>query len=190
MGFNSRNVTRVDEGKPRALFELETHAVVEEKPDDSPPALPISHMIEEKESMLIFSYDDVFRVDKALGSWRQAATLSLEYRWGRPDAVGAYPSVCTVHAPIRDGEPYILATSGDGFVVLADGKATSHGLPGQLSARWHHSCSEHRHWHPLLRGRRFGGTRIVSTVDMTPAGWAFASLDPPPEVALTQSGRG
>ena len=84
--------------------------------------------------MLVFSYDDVFRVDKTLKTWKQFATLSLQYRPGRPDAMGSYPAVRAVHPPSRDGEPYVLATSGDGYVLLQGAKATMHGLPGQLSA--------------------------------------------------------
>ncbi len=134
MGSNSRNITRIDEDKPRPLFECETHAALEEKPDEPPPALPISHIIEENESLLVFSYDDVFRVDKTLKTWKQVATLSLDYRPGRPDAMGSYPAVCVVHPPARDGEPYVLATSSDGYVLLHDAKATARTIPGQLSA--------------------------------------------------------
>jgi hypothetical protein len=134
MGLNSRNITRIDEDKPRSLFERETHAALDEKPDPPPPALPISHIIEENQSLLVFSYDDVFRVDKTLKTWKQVATLSLQYRPGRPDAMGSYPSVRVVHPPSRDGEPYVLATSADGYLLLKDGQATAHPLPGQLSA--------------------------------------------------------
>ena len=96
--------------------------------------MPISHIIEEGESLLVFSYDDVFRVDKTLKTWKQAATLSLQYRPGRPDAMGSYPSIRAVHPPSRGDEPYILATSADGCVLLQGAKATVHTLPGQLSA--------------------------------------------------------
>ncbi len=188
MGFTSRNITRLDEDKPRVLFELETSAVGEEKPDAAPPALPISHIVEEAERLLIFSYDDVFRVDKALKSWKKAATLSLEYRWGRPDAMGSYPSVRTIHPPIRDGEPYILATSGDGFVLLAGDKATSHSLPGQLSAD------------SIIRVQNTAeGTLFFEEDDrdegesfppwtLGTAGWKPASLGPEAELAPAKKG--
>jgi hypothetical protein len=183
MGFNSRNITRVDENKARPVFELKTHAMAEEKPDAAPPALPISHIIEEKESLLVFSFDDVFRVDKALKSWKKAATLSLEYRWGRPDAMGSYPSVRTVAPPSRDGEPYILATSGDGFVLLVGDKATSHSLPGQLGAD------------SIIRVQNTAeGTLFFEQDDpdegewfppwtLGAGGWKLASLEPHAEVA-------
>ncbi len=134
VGFNSREITRVDEDKPRPLFENETHAAFDDKPDAPPPALPISHVIEERESLLVFSYDDVFRVDKTLKTWNRVATLSLHYRWGRPDAMGSYPSVRAVHPASGNGEPYILATRADGYVLLKDGQVTAHGLPGQFGA--------------------------------------------------------
>ena len=57
------------------------------------PRLPITHIVEEDGGLLVFSYSDVFRVDKALKSWKKVATLEIQYRWGRPDAVGSYPSV-------------------------------------------------------------------------------------------------
>ncbi len=188
MGFNSRNITRLDEDKPRVLLQLETHAVLEEKPDAPPPALPISHIVEEADSLLIFSYDDVFRVDKALKSWKKAATLTLEYRWGRPDAMGSYPSVRTIHPPLRDGEPYILATRGDGFVLLAGDKATSHSLPGQLSAE------------SIIRVQNTAqGTLFFEEDDrdegesfppwtLGSAGWKLASLEPKAEVAPPKKG--
>jgi hypothetical protein len=134
MGFYSRNITRVDDDKPRPIFARKTQPTGDEKPGAPPPALPISHMIEEIDSLLVFSYDDVYRVDKTLRTWKQVATLSLQYHWGRPDAVGSYPSVRAVHPPGREGEPYVLATSADGYVLLHGAKATAHTLPGQLGA--------------------------------------------------------
>ena len=126
---------------------------LEEKPGAAPPALPISHIIEENESLLVFSYDDVYRVDKTLRTWKQFATLSLQYRWGRPDAMGSYPSVRAVHPPGRDGEPYVLATIADGYVLLHGAKATVHSLPGQLT-QTALTRSSYRQGHAFLRERR------------------------------------
>jgi hypothetical protein len=134
MGLDSRNVARIDEDRPRPIFERETHVVFEGEPGAPQRALPITHIIEENESLLVFSYDDVYRVDKTLRTWKQFATLSLQYRWGRPDAMGSYPSLCAVHPPSRDGDPYILATSADGYVLLNGAKTTAKSLPGQLGA--------------------------------------------------------
>ncbi len=47
MGINSRNITRVDEDKPRPIVERRIHAALEEKPDAPPTALPISHILTE-----------------------------------------------------------------------------------------------------------------------------------------------
>ena len=93
-------ITRIDGVEPRrcSLFEPPRR-----DPSKSPtpirPSLPITHIVEENGGLLVFSYSDVFRVDKALKSWKKVATLEIQYRWGRPDAVGSYPSVRAVHPP-------------------------------------------------------------------------------------------
>jgi hypothetical protein len=134
MGLNQGYVTRIDGTEPRPLVAFEPTREVEKKPDPDQPSLPITHVAEEKDGLLVFSYSDVFRVAKSLKNWKKVATLEIQYRWGRRDAVGAYPSVRAVHPPSRDGEPYVLATVGDGYVLLEGAKAISHSLPGQLGA--------------------------------------------------------
>lgn len=131
MGLNSGYITRIDGAEPRPLSSFETFPDPEKKPDPDRPRLPITHVVEDG-GLLVFSYSDVFRVDKELKTWKAFTTLAIQYRWGRPDAVGSYPSVCAVHPPTRGGEPYVLATVADGYVLLEGTKATSHGLPGQL----------------------------------------------------------
>jgi hypothetical protein len=134
MGLDSGYLTRVDGPEPHPLYTSEPPGEPGNEPDPGRPMMPITHVVEENDGLLVFSYSDVFQVDKELKSWKKLATLPIQYRWGRPDAVGSYPSVRTVHRPIRDGEPYVLATGGDGFVLLEGTKATSHSLPGQLGA--------------------------------------------------------
>jgi hypothetical protein len=134
MGFNQGEITRVDVPQPRTLFAFEPPKANGKEPDPGRPRLPITHVLEEDGGLLVFSYSDVFRVDRAFSSWKRAATIHIKYRWGRPDAVGAYPSVSAVHPPRRPGDPYLLATIGDGYVSLEGGKTTPHGLPGQLGA--------------------------------------------------------
>ena len=48
--------------------------------------------------------------------------------------MGAYPAVRVIHPPSRDGEPYLLGTIGDGYVVFDGKKATAHSIRGQLGA--------------------------------------------------------
>ena len=178
MGFNSGYVTRVDEANPRPLFDSETREVVGKEPDPNWPRMPITHVVEEKGGLLVFSYSDVFRMEKELKSSKQVATLAIQYRWGRPDAVGSYPSVRAVHPPSREGEPYVLATVADGYVLLDGKKATSHGLPGQLGAS---SVSG------LVNSSE--GTLFFDQDDdelppwtLRAKGWEVASLAPPYEI--------
>ncbi len=121
MGFNEAYVTRIDEAEPHPLFSFAG-------------LLPITHIVEEDGHLLVFSYSNVFRVDKALRCWDREATLAIESREGRPDAVGSYPSVQAVHPPTKKGEPYVVATVGDGYVLLEGLRTTTAALLGQLQA--------------------------------------------------------
>jgi hypothetical protein len=132
--MNSAFIARVDQPKPSWLFAFESPADPGQQPDTNRPGMPITHVIEENGGLFVLSYSDVFRVDSSLTSWKRAATLDIGNRWGRPDAVGAYPSVCAVHPPRHKGEGYLFATVGNGYVSLDGAKATAHGIPGQLGA--------------------------------------------------------
>jgi hypothetical protein len=136
MGFNDGYISRVDGDKPRPLFTTVPLRHFEQEPDRSQPYMPITHVIEEGDGLLVLSYSDVFRADPKFLVWQPVATLEIGYRWGRPDAVGAYPSVCAAHLPERAGEPYRFATVADGYVTLDGKKALSHAIPGQLGASW------------------------------------------------------
>lgn len=168
-GVHSAEIARIDVAEPRSLFASE--------PDPRRPRWPITHVIEEEGGLLVFSYSDVFRVDQALKSWKKIATLAIQYRWGRPEAVGFYPSVLAVHPPGRAGEPYVLATALDGHMLLDGTKATSRGLAGQLSAA---GVSEIEN--------STEGTLFFEEDDQLPTwtlgaqGWAVASLAPPVEI--------
>ena len=135
MGFHSSFITRIDAANPIPLVAFDRPPRDPEKaPDPDHPRLPITHLIATKDHFLIFSYSDVFRVDQALKSWKKVATLAIRYRWGRPDAVGSYPAVRAIHPPVRDGDPYVLATVADGYLSLHGDKSTPRGLPGQIGA--------------------------------------------------------
>jgi hypothetical protein len=176
MGFNSGFIIRIDGVEPRPLFTFEPPREEGKAPDPSLPMLPITHIVEEDGGLFVFSYSDVFRVDKTLSSWKTAATLEISYRWGRPDAVGAYPSVCAVHPPRRVGEPYVLATVGDGYVLLQGTKATSHALPGQLGASAVHEIKN------TSEGTFFSeGDHRLPIWRLGTKGWEVASLAPPLE---------
>ena len=112
-GLDEGQITRVDEGEARTLVSFRYHAnIPQPEPNPSRPRMPITHILEEKGGLLIFSYSDVFRVDKTLKAWNKVATLEIHYRWGRPDAMGAYPAVSAIHPPSRAGEPYLRFIRG------------------------------------------------------------------------------
>jgi hypothetical protein len=177
MGVNHGYVTRIDGAEPRPLVTFEPPRDAEKKPNPEQPSLPITHIVEEKDALLVFSYSDVFRVDKSLKTWKKVATLEIQYRWGRPDAMGAYPSVRAVHPPSRDGEPYVLATVGDGYVLLEGAKATSHSLPGQLGASSVDGIENSSEG--LLCFQRDDRLPLWT---LRAKGWEIASLAPPFEV--------
>ncbi len=118
MGFNNGYVTRIDAPKPQPLFQFQSAGDPANDPPRGQPRRPFTHLLEEKMAVRVFSYDDVFLVDQALKTWRPVARLDLGYRWGRPDAVGVYPAIRAIHPPARPGEPYILATILNGYVLL------------------------------------------------------------------------
>ncbi|WP_254053384.1 hypothetical protein [Singulisphaera sp. GP187] len=177
MGYNSGYITRVDGAKPQPLYAFEPPRNPEGEPDPGRPSLPITHIIEEDNGLLVFSYDDVFGVKQTLNSWRRFATLELQYHWGRPDAVGSYPSVITVHPPSQVGEPYLLATVADGYVRLELTKSTSLSLPGQLGAT--DVCAVE---HPAEGTLVFEGDDRLPPWTLGPKGWEIASLAPPFEI--------
>ncbi len=85
---------------------------------------------------MVVSFSDIYRTDARLARWAKLHELEIAYRWGRRDAMGAYPSICSVLPIEEPGKPLglVFATRFDGFVRLLDGKETHHELPGQLSA--------------------------------------------------------
>lgn len=178
MGIGEGTITRVDTAAPRVLYSASIGPIFEEdaKPPPKPdrPRVPITHVVEEADGLLVFAYSDVFRVDRALQTWKLAGTLEIDYRWGRPDAVGAYPAVQAVHPPARPGGPYVLATVADGYVVFDGAKASPRALPGQLgvsSADWLENTAE--------------GTVVFERDDrlapwrLGPKGWETIALEPP-----------
>jgi len=179
MGMNSGEITRVDVAEPRTLFafELGPFMEAEKVPDPGRPRMPITHMLEQDGGLLVFSYSGVFRVDRALSSWKKAATLDIQYRWGRPDALGAYPSLRAVHPPLRPGEPYVFATIGDGYVLLQGDKTILHAIPGQLEAE---SVDEIKN---TPEGTFFfEPDEELPPWRLGPKGWEVASIEPPVEL--------
>jgi hypothetical protein len=113
------------------------------KPPENPlpvdrPRLPITHVVEDSRTgtILVVAFSDIYRTNTRLARWAKVHELDIGYRWGRRDAMGAYPSICSVLPIEEPGKPFglVFGTRLDGFVRLIDGKETHHELPGQLSA--------------------------------------------------------
>jgi hypothetical protein len=174
MGLNNGEITRIDEIKARTIASFDPPPNPRQEPDPSRPQMPITHIVEENDGLLVFSYSDVFRVDRELKAWNRAVVLEIQYHWGRANAVGAYPAVSAVHPPSREGEPYLLATIGDGYVVLDGPKATPRSIPGQLAAAYVSGIANTSEgilffeWDDRLPTWRLGAE-----------GWVIAALEPP-----------
>jgi hypothetical protein len=176
MGMNTAFVTRVDDGRAHPLIVFDPPNQAADDRDTGRPRLPITEIVEEKGGLLVFSFSDVFRVDKSLETWKKTATLKIGYRWGRPDAVGAYPSVCSMHLPRNEGEPYLLATTANGYVAFDGAKTTRHQLSGQLGASGVYHV-ENSSEGPLF----FEADDRLSSWRLGSKGWEIARIDPPLE---------
>ena len=136
MGFTRGFLRRVDGPKVEPLYlygnyqARKGHEDDEKIPEPKQPYLPITHILPGGNGKLLaFAYSNIYRVDPGLKAWSRNHALQIRYRPGRPDAVGTYPSLVTIH---RIGDRLLCATSIDGYVSVADGKGVSHALPGQL----------------------------------------------------------
>jgi hypothetical protein len=174
MGFDCGEITRIDEAKAQTIAAFDPPPNLRQERDPSVPRMPITQVIEEKTGLLVFSYSDIFRADKALKAWNKFASLKIQYRWGRPDAVGAYPAIRTIHPPSREGESYVLATIGDGYIVLDGPKATPRSIPGQVAAAYVSGIANASE-----------GTLFFERDDRLPTwrlgaeGWVIAAFEPP-----------
>lgn len=192
MGFSAAFVRRVDGPEVTAVYESEAHISFnpfvthesEVDPRNHPadarhevhgPPTPISNVLEQPDGrLLVFSYDDVFRTDADFNEWERVATIELQYRWGRPDAVGLYPSITAVH-PRPGADGLLLATALDGYVTLSpDGEARGHAIPGQIGA------DRVERIEPSREGVLFAEVdRTLPPWRRRETGWEPAPLEPP-----------
>ncbi len=139
MGFNEAFVRRVDEGKAEELFRSDNSVEIgafndgKDAPRPRRPCLPITHIIETRgDEFLVFSYSDLFRTDSKLTRWTRAHDLNIQYRWGRPDSVGSYPSITAVHRLEGQGGGLLCATALNGYVLIVEDKEVHYAIPNQL----------------------------------------------------------
>jgi hypothetical protein len=134
LGSTSGFITRVDRGKSEELASF--GCLGREKADGPPkrPRYPITHVVPDAkgDGLLIFSYSDLFRVDAKLANWQYLGAVELRYRWGRPDAMGAYPALRTILAVGDKPGELICTTARDGLLRIRDGKVTQFVVPGQI----------------------------------------------------------
>jgi len=135
MGFNDGYITRVDVPRSERLASF-GRVEVRGPPPPGQPKGPITLMVVDsaRDEVVVFSYGDVYRVDRRLRSWQKVHSLDIHYRWGRPDAVGSYPSVRAVHL-LDGGRELLLATRVDGYVRVRAGAEQHFAISDQLGAR-------------------------------------------------------
>jgi hypothetical protein len=116
MGLREGYVARVD--VPRRLVSFSggrrTHDATPSLEQPDGPITMIAPDSSTAGGVLVLSYSDVYRADKELRRWRKIHTLHVHYRWGRPDAVGSYPSVRALHLA-DGGDTIMFATRVDRF---------------------------------------------------------------------------
>jgi hypothetical protein len=122
-------IGRVDRGRCEGLFRFDGLSDDKPLPADR-PHLPVTHVIEDPKTgaIQVVSFSDIYRTDSKLAHWAKVHVLKIGYRWGRPDALGTYPSVRSV-LPIQEpgkADRLLFTTRMGGFVRLADGKQTNH----------------------------------------------------------------
>jgi hypothetical protein len=131
-------VARIDRGRAERLGESAREK--DEGPDRAPkrPRFPITHMVADPggDGLLVFSFWDLFRVDRGLKNWQHLGLLDLRYNVGRPDAVGSYPAVRRVFAAGKDPAEVLATTARDGLLRLRGGKATLHRVGNQVGERF------------------------------------------------------
>ncbi len=120
MGATSATIERVEGKGVKTIYSWDRLA--EGTQPTEGPQSPITHIVAESpKRLLVFSFDGVFRTDLAFTHFDRASDLAaLHYGNGRPDAMGVYPALLAVH-PLGGAEGLILATHGDGYLLLSDG---------------------------------------------------------------------
>lgn len=139
MGLLAWHITRVDSARAETMAagdNLKDHGAKMPVGPPSIPRFPITQILEDHNGdLLVFSYSDLFRVDRALLKWRHVMKLELNYTPGRPDAVGSYPAIRRVVPFAKHHDRLVLATGGNGNVILDGSKISRRDLPGQLGLR-------------------------------------------------------
>jgi hypothetical protein len=143
MGSTDGFISRVEEGRAEELYFLDAvpggqkqfnnDELAGGREADEGPDAPITSIVQDPQTraLVIMSLDYVYRTDENLKRWKATHRLHIRYRSGRPDAMGAYPSVRSVH--LLEGTNHLICgTRMDGIVLLDGHNETASALPGQL----------------------------------------------------------
>ncbi|WP_165069846.1 ligand-binding sensor domain-containing protein [Paludisphaera rhizosphaerae] len=134
MGLAEAWIIRVDALMPSVLLARSKPPNVDFAQMPVGPVAPVTHVVERDDDLIVLSYSDIFRVDKALKDWKSADELDIRYKSGRPDAMASYPAVQALLPPSRVGESIVVATAGEGLIVLNGGKTAPLSSNGRLGA--------------------------------------------------------
>src|SRR5262249_42208490 len=91
----------------------------------------VSHLLRNPKTgrLTLFSFSKV--LEEKDGKWEQVQKLKLEYRRGRPDAVGSYPAI--TQAEFLDSERILTSTIADGFLLIDKSGVRQFRISGQLN---------------------------------------------------------
>jgi hypothetical protein len=181
MGARGSFIMAVDAEPPARLLELGFGRTA--GPDR--PGMPITHVVPVGEGrMLVFAYDQVFETDAQLASWRRLPKLMARYRSGRPDAIGNYPAVKSIH--LLGGAPrrLAIATARDGWLELRDGTFVAHAMAGQLGIA---DVTRFDDWAGRIVAR--GDTLEEGAWVLGKEGDGWRPIEASPPVALPESAR-
>jgi hypothetical protein len=181
MGFGDAFLRRVDAGKAEELYRSEGQPPAEdfgpngEVPRTLRPWLPITHILPDGgDALLVFTVDAIFRTDRKLSAWTRVRDLRFRSHWGRPDAVGVYPALTTVHRLEGAGGGLLCATALDGYVLVRGEDEVRHTLAGQLGSD------------DIVRADVVDGRTLFREWDGQLPPWRYEGgrweLAPPPEV--------
>ncbi len=123
-------IARVSTVGPAAILHRASHIWFgrREKPPGSPNT-PISHIAKMGNRLLVVASSDVFETDSKLERWKRVSQFDLRYLPGRPDAVGGYPAIRSVHVL---GNRLYAATRRNGYVEMGPNGVVPHALPREL----------------------------------------------------------
>ena len=119
---------------PLATFSNDYGRAKREQPP-AHPVFPVVHVVELSggKELLVVSYGEVYRCSRDFQECRFIGEIEVRYRQGRPNAVGAFPSLRYVELVSEDPITLRAATLHDGWLTWSPaGIQKRSKVPGQL----------------------------------------------------------